>query len=509
MLPYPDSPWQARSDPIRQITILQAGRHPGVVGLLAAGLLLPYVGGLGLVAGKQADKFLDTTCNLTETPPPQKTTIYASDGKTAIATLFTQDREPIPLASVPKYLQEALIATEDRRFYSHHGVDMRGLIRSRGQHDRRRHPGRLDADHAVRQAGPLLPGDRRRQARRRRRSTRTLNRKMEDAKCALDIEKTDESKDKILDELPQHRVLRRELLRHPDRGADLLQQERQPARPSPESALLVGMLRAPSEYDPFNDRKAAQARRNQVIQNLVDVGNYISQAEGRQVQGRADRPRDHGAAAGSAGMRGAARRHPQRAVLLRLRGAAGWRTPRRHQSQAADDRRTEDRHYARPQACRTAAQDSLWTQVPAKSPTTAVMPVVDPQTGNVLAMATSKQYGNPTSPADDTHTVLPVFTDPVTGRRLDLQALPDARRAQGRRADVAASSRNNDVASNYTKYNTRTAAAVHHAQQQRGARTTRHRDAGVGHGEVVEHVLRRARGRAVQLRPAADRRTWP
>ena len=41
--------------------------------VLAAGLLLPYVGGLGLAARHESAKFLNTTCNLQETQPPQPT----------------------------------------------------------------------------------------------------------------------------------------------------------------------------------------------------------------------------------------------------------------------------------------------------------------------------------------------------------------------------------------------------------------------------------------------------
>ena len=92
--------------------------------------MLPYVGGLGLAARSYASKFLNTQCNVVETAPPVPTEIFASDKTTLIATIFRQDRQPIPLSDVPKSLQDALIATEDRRFYSHHGVDMRGLIRS-------------------------------------------------------------------------------------------------------------------------------------------------------------------------------------------------------------------------------------------------------------------------------------------------------------------------------------------------------------------------------------------
>src|SRR5207302_4992859 len=77
--------------------------------ILTAGLLLPYVGGLGLAARHEASKFLDTPCNLQETQPPRKTTLLANDGKTVIATLFTQDRQPIPLSQIPKSLQQALV----------------------------------------------------------------------------------------------------------------------------------------------------------------------------------------------------------------------------------------------------------------------------------------------------------------------------------------------------------------------------------------------------------------
>lgn len=86
--------------------------------VLTAGLLLPYVGGLGLAARHESAKFLNTSCNLQETQPPQPTTFYASDGKTVIARLFKQDRQPVPLSEIPPTLVKALVATEDRRFYA-------------------------------------------------------------------------------------------------------------------------------------------------------------------------------------------------------------------------------------------------------------------------------------------------------------------------------------------------------------------------------------------------------
>ncbi|MEO8888079.1 MAG: biosynthetic peptidoglycan transglycosylase, partial [Jatrophihabitantaceae bacterium] len=166
-------------------------------GVILAGLVLPYVGGLGLAARQEASKFLNTTCNLTESKPPQKTTLLSRDGK-VIATLFSQDRVPVPLTSVPLMLQKALVATEDRRFYSHHGVDMRGLIRSA-----------VSTSGGDTQGGSTLTMQYVKQIRyyeagddlkkQRAAIAQNLSRKIEDAKCAIYIVETlKESKDTIL-----------------------------------------------------------------------------------------------------------------------------------------------------------------------------------------------------------------------------------------------------------------------------------------------------------------------
>ena len=79
-------------DPFRPNPWLTLGKLLGtllITGVLAAGVLFPYVGGMGFVADRMGTKFLDTTCTLQETRPPQKTTLLARDGKTEIATLFT------------------------------------------------------------------------------------------------------------------------------------------------------------------------------------------------------------------------------------------------------------------------------------------------------------------------------------------------------------------------------------------------------------------------------------
>jgi membrane peptidoglycan carboxypeptidase len=78
-----------------------------------AGAALPFVGGIGLAVKTASTDFLSASCDISAAPTPQSTRILASDGKTLIASLFTQNRQDIPLTQVPATLQRALIDTEE------------------------------------------------------------------------------------------------------------------------------------------------------------------------------------------------------------------------------------------------------------------------------------------------------------------------------------------------------------------------------------------------------------
>src|SRR5690606_9841365 len=57
------------------------------------------------------------------------TEIISSDGKT-IGKFYKENRTPIPFDSLPDHLVNALIATEDARFYKHSGIDAKGTVRA-------------------------------------------------------------------------------------------------------------------------------------------------------------------------------------------------------------------------------------------------------------------------------------------------------------------------------------------------------------------------------------------
>jgi penicillin-binding protein 1A len=93
------------------------------IGILCLGLLFLY---LFVVSGLSGQ--LPSKKYLSEIQRPQASSILANDG-TVLGLLYTENRSAIQLTNCPLYLTEALIATEDVRFFNHHGIDYRSLGR--------------------------------------------------------------------------------------------------------------------------------------------------------------------------------------------------------------------------------------------------------------------------------------------------------------------------------------------------------------------------------------------
>lgn len=61
--------------------------------------------------------------------PPTKTTVYDAKG-IPLAELYAEKRIIVPIRDIPQYLKDAVVAIEDERFYSHIGIDLRGIARA-------------------------------------------------------------------------------------------------------------------------------------------------------------------------------------------------------------------------------------------------------------------------------------------------------------------------------------------------------------------------------------------
>jgi penicillin-binding protein 1A len=96
-------------------------------------ILLIMVG--GIICGITVGFFLALTRDLPQIRsledfrPSAITRIYSSD-RALLAELFVEKRYPVPLKIIPEYLKKAIVATEDRNFYYHSGVDLKGIARA-------------------------------------------------------------------------------------------------------------------------------------------------------------------------------------------------------------------------------------------------------------------------------------------------------------------------------------------------------------------------------------------
>jgi penicillin-binding protein 1A len=100
-------------------------RHITYIILALAAVMSGAVGGFFLAVTQD----LPQIRSLESFKPAAVTRIYSAD-KELLAELFTQKRVPVPFNMIPDYLKQGLVATEDRQFYEHAGVDLKGILRA-------------------------------------------------------------------------------------------------------------------------------------------------------------------------------------------------------------------------------------------------------------------------------------------------------------------------------------------------------------------------------------------
>ena len=192
------------------------------------------------------------------------TRIYSADGK-LLKELYKQNRIQVPLDRMPENLIHAVIATEDRRFWNHWGLDLRRIVKA----------AIVDILTMSKQQGAgTITGQLARKLYLT--SQKSWTRKIREALTVLQIERT-YSKSEILEMYLNHMWfghgaygVQAAAQRYFKKNVEDLTTE--------ESALLVGILQRPAKYSPINHPKAALRRRNTVLQCMVSCG-YLSQTE--------------------------------------------------------------------------------------------------------------------------------------------------------------------------------------------------------------------------------------
>ena len=246
------------------------------VGLVVAALVAPAVGGTGIGVREASTWFdrLPVSIPL-DTPLPQRSVVYASDGKTVIAQFYGENRLPLRLDQMPRSLTDAVLAIEDDRFYSHGAVDLRGLIRAllNNTSGGRRQGGSTLTQQYVKN---VLLTDATTPERRDEVTAKTVDRKLKEARLAVEVERR-VGKDKILEGYLNASYFGRGAY---GVGAGARRWFGKPLQrlSLAETALLAGMLKNPAGYDPINHPDLAKVRRDVVISRMVETGRLAAAA---------------------------------------------------------------------------------------------------------------------------------------------------------------------------------------------------------------------------------------
>ncbi len=195
-----------------------------------------------------------------ETPSPQANTyVYASDGHTILAILRgSQARVIVPSSAISPWIKHAIVAVEDKRFYEHRGVDLRGILRA-AWNDLRGRPVQGGSTITQQFIKNSING-----------SAPTLARKLREAALAWELEQR----------WPKEKILTAYLNTiYFGNGAYGVEQaarvyfghDARTMTPA-EAALLAGIPEDPSLWDPVSHPKLARARRKLVLRQMLDQG---------------------------------------------------------------------------------------------------------------------------------------------------------------------------------------------------------------------------------------------
>ena len=256
--------------PVRTRSVSEAVESPSwkFIATMGTGFLALLMGGM-LVAWMvfyHYSQDLPGFSKLATYEPPVVTRLYAGDGK-LLAEYALQRRNYVPLVSIPKRVQQAFLAAEDKNFYTHPGIDFRGIMRA-------------ILTNVFRMGSPVGGSTITQQVVKNFLLTpeKTVERKIKEAILAFRITQSF-SKSRIL-ELYMNEIylgagsygVAAAALNYFNKSVDELTIE--------EAAMLAAMPKAPSTYDPRKNMQAAKIRRDWVVGRMLEDG-YIDAQEAK------------------------------------------------------------------------------------------------------------------------------------------------------------------------------------------------------------------------------------
>jgi len=241
----------------RQLRIKRRRRH----GVVIAVVVLGFFGALAVV-GIGSGATLLSSCDLSSLRPVaigQNSFVYANDGSLLGSIPAERNREPVALRELTPLLPRATVAIEDKRFYSHGGVDVEGIVRALWRD--------VSAGRVVEGGSTITQ-----QLVRNLYISRevTVQRKLKEACLAIKLSRS-RSKDWILENY-MNQVYYGNHAYGVEAAAQTYFSRHASSLTLLQAALLAGLPQAPTDYDPFHAPQKALARRSEVLRAMLANG---------------------------------------------------------------------------------------------------------------------------------------------------------------------------------------------------------------------------------------------
>ncbi len=244
-----------------------ARRFPWKLFLALVAIAISAAAGLTFGIIQYLGRDLPPPSQLVAFQTPIKTTVYDARGR-ILHEFFKENRSLVPLQQIPRNLVNATLSTEDRNFYHHWGVDLWGV-------------GRAAVNNVLHMRGTQGGSTITQQLARNLFLTheRTITRKLKEIALAIEIERN-YTKDQIL-ELYFNQIYFGEGAYGVDAAAKTFFGKPVQELTLAECSLLAGLPANPSVYSPRRRAKAATARRDKVLRNMLAT-QAITQVEYEQ-----------------------------------------------------------------------------------------------------------------------------------------------------------------------------------------------------------------------------------
>ena len=201
-----------------------------------------------------------------------QTVVYDKDGK-IFATLGDEKRESVSYDDLSQVLIDALIATEDSRFYEHNGVDMARFLKATALNL----IGKDDAGGASTLTMQTVKNNLTKKDTLEANKIKKIIRKFQDVYLSVFFMEKKYSKSEILEMYVNDSCLGGRIYGVGEASKYYFGKSVSELS-LPEAALLAGMYQAPNKYEPYKHPEAAQKRRSTVL-NLMYRHGYITEEE--------------------------------------------------------------------------------------------------------------------------------------------------------------------------------------------------------------------------------------